>query len=47
MSFNPRDKKKKKEIQTDMYQKSYTIKFFREKSFVQFSGRSGWGNRRW
>lgn len=46
MSFNPRDKKKKKEIQTDMYQKSYTIKFFREKSFEQFSGESGWANCR-
>lgn len=40
-------KKKKKEIQTDMYQKSYTIKFFREKSFEQFSGESGWANCRW
>lgn len=46
MSFNPRDKKKKKEIQTDMYQKSYTIKFFWEKSFEQFSGESGWANCR-
>lgn len=46
MSFNPRDKKKKKEIQTDMYQKSYTIKFFLEKSFEQFSGESGWANCR-